>query len=126
MQALRRSFGYWQQVGAVETVVADLNLRPGRRQELAGRLLAALQDWIPGSSARLRGSLATGAADDYSDIDICWEVPDAPLAEAADTAAAGLSQVRAVSSLRTDPDLAASAMRRLIFAHLSDVLEGRH
>jgi hypothetical protein len=48
-------------------------------------------------------------------------VPDATFAEAADAAAAALSQVRAVSSLRTDPDLAASARRRLLFARLSDV-----
>lgn len=59
--------------------------------------------------------------DDYSDIDICWKVPDVAVTEAADSAAAALSQVRAVSSLRIDPDLARSAARRRVFARLSDV-----
>lgn len=120
-QALRRSFGYWQRGRAPETVVADLDLRPERRQKLAGKLLAALQDWVPGSRAQLRESLGSGTADDYSDIDICWVVPDASFAEAVDTVGAALSQVTAVPSFRTDPELARSARRRLVFARLSNV-----
>ena len=120
-QALHRSFGYWQQGRAPKTVVADLDLRPERRHKLASKLLAALQDWIPGSRTLLRGSLGSGTADDYSEIDICWIVPDAGFAEAVDTAGAALSQVAAVLSFRTDPGLARSARRRLVFARLYGV-----
>jgi hypothetical protein len=120
-RALRRSFGYWQRGKPPETLVADLDLRPERRQTLASKVLAALRDWIPGSRTQLRGSLGSGTADDYSDIDICWVVPDASFAEAVDTAAAALSQVTAVQSFRTDPELARSARRRLVFARLCNV-----
>ena len=75
-QALRRSFGYWQKGRDPEVVEADLDLRPQRRHLLTGKLLAALQGWVPGSRAQLRGSLGAGTADEYSDIDICWVVPD--------------------------------------------------
>ncbi len=119
-QALRRSFGYWQcRRDASEAVVADFDLRPERRQELVGKLLAALQAWVPGSRAQLRGSLGSGTTDDYSDMDICWVVPDAEFTEAVDTSGAALSQARAVLSLRADPELARSARRRLVFARLS-------
>jgi hypothetical protein len=120
-QAIRRSFGYWQPGRAPETVVADLDLRAERRQELVGKLLAALHAWVRGSRTQLRGSLGCGSADGYSDIDICWVVPDASFAEAVDTAGAALSQVRAVLSLRTDPELARSDRRRLVFARLHGV-----
>jgi hypothetical protein len=117
-QALRRSFGYWQKGRDPETVTADLDLRPGRRGQLTGKLLAALQGWIPGSVAQLRGSLGAGTADEYSDIDICWVVPDQDFTEAADTLGAALSQCTAVLALRTDPEFARSAMRRVVFARL--------
>ena len=117
-QALRRSFGYWQKGPDPETVTADLDLRPERRDKLTGKLLAALQGWIPGSVAQLRGSLGTGTADKYSDIDICWVVPDQDFTEAADTLGAALSQCTAVLALRADPEFARSAMRRVVFARL--------
>jgi hypothetical protein len=120
-QALRRSFGYWQPGRASETVVADLDLRPERRHKLASKLLASLQDWIPGSRTQLRGSLGSGTADNYSDIDIRWIVPDAGFGEAVDTAGAALSRVTAVLSFRTDPEVARSARRRLVFARLYGV-----
>jgi hypothetical protein len=116
--ALRRSFGYWQKGRDPETVTADLDLRPARRDNLTGKLLAALQGWIPGSVAQLRGSLGAGTADDYSDIDICWVVPDRDFTEAADTLGAALSQCTAVLALRTDPEFARSATRRVVFARL--------
>jgi hypothetical protein len=72
---------------------ADLDLRPERRDKLIGKLLAALQGWVPGSRAKLRGSLEAGTADDYSDIDICWVVPDQAFTEAVETLGAALSQV---------------------------------
>jgi len=120
-QALRRSFGYWQMgqdPARWPPVVADLDLRPERRDKLTGKLLAALQGWIPGSVAQLRGSLGTGTADKYSDIDICWVVPDQDFTEAADTLGAALSQCTAVLALRADPEFARSAMRRVVFARL--------
>src|SRR5262245_21757901 len=99
-------------------VVADLDLRPERRDEVTCKLLAALQGWIPGSAAQLRGSLGAGTADDYSDIDICWVVPDQAFAEAIDTLGAALSQYNAVLSLRADPEFARSAKRRVVFARM--------
>lgn len=120
-QALRRSFGYWQ-MGQDSSrwppVVADLDLRPERRHTFASKLLRNLENWIPGSVAELRGSLGSGTADDYSDIDICWVVPDDSFTEAVDTLGAALSRETAVLSLRTDPEFARSARRRLVFARL--------
>jgi len=52
------------------TVVADLDLRPERRHTFVSKLLGILEDWVPGSVAELHGSLGSGTADDYSDIDI--------------------------------------------------------
>lgn len=117
-QALRRSFGYWQKGRDPQTVTADLDLRPERRDQLTSKLLAALQGWIPGSIARLSGSLGAGTADDFSDIDICWVVPDQDFTEATDTLGAALSQCTAVLALRADPETARSAMRRVVFARL--------
>ena len=120
-EALRRSFGYWQMgqdPARWPPVVADLDLRPERRDKLTGKLLAALQGWVPSSVAQARGSLGAGTADECSDIDICWVVPDHDFTEAVDTLGAALSQCAAVLSLRTDPELARSARRRLVFARL--------
>jgi hypothetical protein len=120
-RALRRSFGYWQMgqdPARWPRVTADLDRRPERRDKLTGKLLAALQGWIPGSRAQLRGSLGAGTADEYSDIDIGWVVPDRDFTEAVDTLGAALSQCSAVLSLRTDPAFARSTGRRLVFARL--------
>lgn len=123
-QALRRSFGYWQmgqgpnQMGRNPEPVADLDLRPERRRTFASKLLGNLVDWAPGSVAELRGSMGSGTADDYSDIDICWAVPDDTFTEAVDTVGAALSQVTAVLSLRTDPEFARSPRRRIVFARI--------
>jgi hypothetical protein len=46
--------------------VADLDLRPERRGQLAAGLRAELEAFVPGSVTALRGSLATGTADPYS------------------------------------------------------------
>ena len=100
-----------------KTVVADLDLRPERRHTFASKLLRNLENWIPGSVAELHGSMA-GTADDYSDIDICWVVPNGSFTEAVDTVGAALSRATAVLSLRTDPEFAHSARRRLVFARL--------
>jgi hypothetical protein len=50
------------------------------RDEAAARLLAALD------GARLRGSLADGTADEYSDIDLAWDGPAKRVPELAERA----------------------------------------
>src|SRR5262245_3791197 len=120
-EALRRSFGYWQMgqdPARWPPPAADLDLRPERRDKLTGKLLSSLRGWVPGSVAQLRGSLDAGTADDYSDIDICWVVPDPDFTEAVDSLGAALSQCAAVMSLRTDPGFARSARRRVVFARM--------
>ena len=117
-QALRRSFGYWQKGRDPETVTADLDLSLERRGKLTAKLLAALQEWIPGSRTQLRGSPEPGTADDYSNIGICWVVPDQDFTEAVDTLGAALSLCTAVLVLCTDPGFARSARRRVISARL--------
>jgi hypothetical protein len=117
--AVRRSFGYWQKGRDPEMVTADLDLSRERRDKLTGKLRASLQGWIPGSRTELRGSLRTGTADEYSDIGICWVVPDQDFNESVDTLGAALSQCSAVLALCTDPGFAHSAERRVVFARLS-------
>ena len=55
---------------------AAVNLDPSIRRSLADAVTRALEDAVSGSSAGLRGSLALGTSDPYSDIDIFWELPD--------------------------------------------------
>lgn len=90
------------------------DLDPAVRAALAGQLIAALNGHCPGSRARLRGSLAAGTADAYSDIDLEWTVPGARFGHCVDTAAEPLARVRPLASLRTDPDTAPG--QRLLFA----------
>ncbi len=95
-------------------------MRPERRDLIVAEIRAALAGAIPGSGTQLRGSLATGTADSYSDIDICWSVPDDRFAAAVDSAATAIGSVGELTSLRVDPDLARSDLRRLIFARLAN------
>ncbi len=46
------------------------------RAKLVNRMLTCLEEAAPGSKALLRGSLARNKGDQYSDIDVLWEVPD--------------------------------------------------
>ena len=89
------------------------------RTELAGDLQAALERACPGSSADLRGSLATGTADEYSDIDLLWAVPDVEFARCAGSVAGILGTVAPVASLRSDPDFGRSSRRRLLFVRFA-------
>ena len=52
-------------------------MRETDRAALAAEVCTALERCCPGSAAELTGSLASGAADIFSDIDIAWVVPDA-------------------------------------------------
>jgi predicted nucleotidyltransferase len=101
--------------------VADLDFRPERRELLAAELCAAFAIAIPGSDAILRGSLGSGRADHYSDIDISWVVPDDSFAVAEKLAADAARRVRPLTSLRIDPALARSDRRRLVFLRLASL-----
>lgn len=101
--------------------MTDLDLRPERRDRLVGQLRAALTAAVLDSQAELRGSLASGTADPYSDIDLAWIVPDDMFAAAVESAAPVIQSVGTVSSLRRDPGLARSDRRRLIFFRLAGI-----
>ncbi|MEU2839775.1 hypothetical protein ABZ776_22115 [Streptomyces sp. NPDC007076] len=91
-------------------------LDPVRRAAFARELMRALAAHCPGSRAELRGSLARGTSDAYSDVDLAWTVPgdrfDACLASVREV----LEAVRPLDSLRTDPESRDSRERRLVFA----------
>jgi predicted nucleotidyltransferase len=101
--------------------VADLDLRPERRELLVSKVRDSLCTAIPDSQTWLRGSLAAGTADRYSDIDICWVVPDDKFTAAVNSVATALRSVGALASLRVDPDLARSDRRRLMFLRLEGI-----
>ena len=61
-----------------------MNLDPRVRSSLASAVTDALEQAVVGSTAGLRGSLARGGADRYSDIDAFWEVPDSQFFDAID------------------------------------------
>jgi predicted nucleotidyltransferase len=85
------------------------------RTDFARKLLAALWSCMPDSRARLRGSLASGTADKYSDIDLAWEIPDDCFQKGINTLVWGLRSVGETESLRTDPEFRESSAYRLIF-----------
>jgi len=89
---------------------------PARRAELARDLLRALAAHCPGSRADLRGSLARGTADAYSDIDLLWTVPDDRFDACVDAVRDVFDTVRPLESLRTDPESRRSRGRVLLFA----------
>ncbi|MEV5198237.1 nucleotidyltransferase domain-containing protein [Streptomyces sp. NPDC053720] len=91
-------------------------LDPARRAAFEQELLRALAAYCPGSRAELRGSLARGTADEYSDIDIAWTVPDDRFDACLAAVPEVLGAVVPLDSLRTDPDSRNSRERRLLFA----------
>jgi predicted nucleotidyltransferase len=93
----------------------QLHLDTKQRAALAQRILAALESGAPGSTAQLRGSLAEGRADPYSDIDVFWQVPDDLFQASVDRLKGILDNVQPVESLRSAPDFQRSDKRRLIF-----------
>jgi hypothetical protein len=101
--------------------MADLDLRPERRDQLTADLRAGLEALVPGSSSTLRGSLASRTADPYSDIDLGWAVEDESFAAAAAAAAGLAAAIPAVQAVRIDPSLARSDRRRLVFVRLAKV-----
>lgn len=85
------------------------------RRSLAEQVLRVLRGIIDGSAVELRGSLAEGRADAWSDIDLIWEVPDEHFEAAAACVADALAGVRPVESLRWAPEFQRSDKRRLLF-----------
>src|SRR5918995_1038279 len=95
-------------------------LETDERARLVADLFEQLAAAIPGSTV-LRGSLAEGRADPYSDIDLLWDIPDASFNAALAELPVTLERVRPVTSLRFDPDFQHSAKRRLAFVRFAGV-----
>jgi predicted nucleotidyltransferase len=101
--------------------VAAMNLDPSVRLSLANAVTRALEEAIAGASAGLRGSLARGTSDPYSDIDVFWELPDALFLGAIDDLAEILVSVGPIESIRADPLLQNSDKRQLLFVQFAEV-----
>ena len=93
----------------------DLDLSPERRCAALETITQALVHTCPPSTIRPLGSVATGSADPYSDIDLAWIVPDPDFESCVGRAPAALAKASPIRSLRTDPDLQSSHKRRLLF-----------
>ena len=76
---------------------------------------------MPGSVVETRGSLASGTADQFSDIDLLWEVPDEAFQGAADGAGAILERAQETASVRVDPTFRRSTKHRLVYARFRDL-----
>lgn len=98
-----------------------LELNPAARTSLAHRILSSLKSSVPGSTAELKGSLAAGTADIYSDIDIVWEIPDRNFNEATAQFLSTMIKVKPVESLRSSPEFQNSRKRRLYFVQFEGV-----
>jgi predicted nucleotidyltransferase len=96
-------------------------LETDERARLVADILTQLAVAVPDSVVLLRGSLAEGRADPYSDIDLLWDVPDADFSAAIAELPVTLSHVRPVASLRFDPDFQHSTRRRLAFIRFAGV-----
>jgi hypothetical protein len=97
------------------------DLDPRQRDKLAADVVNSLERALLGSVPTLRGSLAFGGADEYSDIDILWQVQEGSLMLALEALPRALETVRPMESLRVDPSSKASPTRRLVFARLAEV-----
>jgi SAM-dependent methyltransferase len=89
------------------------------RAAVAGHVLRGLGEAVPDAQAALRGSLADGRADAYSDIDVLWELPDDRFATGMERLGTVLAAVRPVESLRSDPVLQRSHRHRLVFVRFA-------
>ncbi|MGW0231216.1 hypothetical protein ACWDWO_23145 [Actinopolymorpha singaporensis] len=92
---------------------------PGQQLAFADRVRAILAEAIPGSTAELRGSLAAGDADVYSDIDLGWVVPDEQFGEALGCVSTALASVAPLVSFRSDPDNQRSPYLRRLFVRFA-------
>jgi predicted nucleotidyltransferase len=89
------------------------------QRALAKLCREALLSACPGSETALRGSLAAGTSDAYSDVDLAWVVPDGEVQEHAERLPDILGAVADVASLRSDPDFQRAEHRRLIFVRFA-------
>lgn len=93
----------------------EMELDVRKRNSLAERILQALREAVPGSISELRGSLRESRADEYSDVDVLWDVPDSSFLESVNNVGRILEAIQPIESLRSDPDFQNSEKRRLIF-----------
>lgn len=91
------------------------------RTDFTHKLMDALGSSVPESKVRLRGSLATGTADEYSDIDVAWEIPDHYFEDIANILAQTLRSVGRTESLRIDPEFRNGREYRLIFIRFEEL-----
>ena len=98
-----------------------MRLNITQREQLVERLLQQLPDAAPGSTIFLRGSLAEGRGDQYSDIDILWDAPDHLFARCVAQMPAIVSAIHPIESVRSDPDFQNSGRRRLLFIRFADI-----
>jgi hypothetical protein len=85
---------------------------PDERACLAAAIRRALERASPGSVTLARGSLAAGASDIYSDIDLLWDVRDDAFPAAVADLRLVLDAVAPVASVRSDLSWQNSAKRR--------------
>jgi predicted nucleotidyltransferase len=102
-------------------VRAAMNLDPSVRLSLANAVTRALEEAVAGCSVGLRGSLARGTSDPYSDIDIFWELPDSLFQGAIDDLPEILASLGPIESIRADPLLQNSDKRQLLFVQFAEV-----
>jgi predicted nucleotidyltransferase len=86
-----------------------------RRAAAVRGLRRALRGCCPGSRVGLRGSLANGTADAYSDIDLLWAVPDERFAVCLKRVEQHVDGVEPVLLMRSDRDFQNSDRRRILF-----------
>ena len=98
-----------------------MHLDPNSRDQLVDEIIGSLKRAEAQSTVKLRGSLADGRGDVYSDIDIRWEIPDAHFALLIERVEEILSTVRPLESIRSDPNFQNSDRRRLLFLRFEDV-----
>lgn len=98
-----------------------MNFDVRQRRELIDRILTTLEETVPGSKVLLRGSLADKSADEYSDIDMLWELPDSLFKTCVAKMRDILSKAHPIESLRSDPNFQNSEKRRLFFVRFRDV-----
>jgi hypothetical protein len=91
------------------------------RDQLAASIVRRLGAAAPGSSARLRGSLAGRNADRYSDIDVEWNVPAGAFDRALGNLRQTLEPIGRVESLRLDPDQGEAGVKAVISVQFSNL-----
>jgi hypothetical protein len=97
----------------------DLDLSAERRERVVRDARIALEGAIEGSSLVARCSLADGTADQYSDIDAVWLVPNGCLQAAIDALRRALEVVGPLFSIRFGASASGTGRLAFVtFAHL--------